>query len=127
MIDFVVVSSDLRPYVLDSRVKRRAELSTDHHMVVSSIRWEGGAGKPKRVVRGNWEHLVEAPICEVFSSHLRESFSHIPRKVGEIESEWTMFRNSIADAASKSCGLRVVGACCGGNRRTCWWTSAVRA
>ncbi|KAI3362683.1 hypothetical protein L3Q82_001750 [Scortum barcoo] len=35
MIDFVVVSSDLRPYVLDTRVKRGAELSTDHHLVVS--------------------------------------------------------------------------------------------
>ncbi|TWW59288.1 hypothetical protein D4764_06G0008180 [Takifugu flavidus] len=35
MIDFVVVSSDLRPHVLDTRVKRRAELSTDHHLVVA--------------------------------------------------------------------------------------------
>ncbi|KAI3369843.1 hypothetical protein L3Q82_024419 [Scortum barcoo] len=34
MIDFVVVSSDLRPYVLDTRVKRGAELSTDHHLVI---------------------------------------------------------------------------------------------
>ncbi|MBN3307390.1 CFDP2 protein, partial [Amia calva] len=31
MIDFIVVSSDLRPYVLDTRVKKGAELSTDHH------------------------------------------------------------------------------------------------
>ncbi|XP_042342086.1 protocadherin Fat 3-like [Plectropomus leopardus] len=30
MIDFVVVSSDLRPHVLDTRVKREAELSTVH-------------------------------------------------------------------------------------------------
>ncbi|KAI3377927.1 hypothetical protein L3Q82_009055 [Scortum barcoo] len=36
MIDFVVVSSDLRPYVLDTRVKRGAELSTDHHLVFGS-------------------------------------------------------------------------------------------
>ncbi len=41
MIDFVVVSPDLRPYVLDTRVKRGAELSTDHHLVVSWIRWRG--------------------------------------------------------------------------------------
>ncbi|KAI3371782.1 hypothetical protein L3Q82_024331 [Scortum barcoo] len=40
MIDFVVVSSDLWPYVLDTRVKRGAELSTDHHLVVSWIRWQ---------------------------------------------------------------------------------------
>ncbi|KAK3554884.1 hypothetical protein QTP86_000917 [Hemibagrus guttatus] len=38
MIDFVVVSSDLRPHVLDTRVKRGAELSIDHHLVVSWIR-----------------------------------------------------------------------------------------
>ncbi|KAK7938891.1 hypothetical protein WMY93_002217 [Mugilogobius chulae] len=33
MIDFVVVSSDLWPHVLDSRVKRGAELLTDYHLV----------------------------------------------------------------------------------------------
>ncbi|KAK3550522.1 hypothetical protein QTP70_000035 [Hemibagrus guttatus] len=35
MIDLVVVSSELRPHVLDTWVKRGAELSTDHHLVVS--------------------------------------------------------------------------------------------
>ncbi|KAI3374830.1 hypothetical protein L3Q82_021372 [Scortum barcoo] len=57
MIDFVVVSSDLRPYVLDTRVKRGAELSTDHHLV-------GG---------------LQLPPPE-------ESFSQIPREAGDIES-----------------------------------------
>ncbi|TWW68218.1 hypothetical protein D4764_19G0000160, partial [Takifugu flavidus] len=33
MIDFVVVSSHLRPHVLDTRVKRGVELSTDNHLV----------------------------------------------------------------------------------------------
>ncbi|KAK3567193.1 hypothetical protein QTP86_012463 [Hemibagrus guttatus] len=33
IIDLVVVSSDLRPHVLDTLVKRGAELSTDHHLV----------------------------------------------------------------------------------------------
>ncbi|KAK3552360.1 hypothetical protein QTP86_011286 [Hemibagrus guttatus] len=33
MIDLVVVSSDLRPHVLYTRVKRGAELSTNHHLV----------------------------------------------------------------------------------------------
>ena len=55
MIDFVIVSSDLQPYVLDTRVKRGAELSTDHHLVVSWIRWKGRKldrpGRPKRIVR----------------------------------------------------------------------------
>ncbi|KAI3358215.1 hypothetical protein L3Q82_003218 [Scortum barcoo] len=103
MIDFVVVSSDLRPYVLDTRVKRGAELSTDHHLVVSWIRWQrrklDRPGRPKRIVRVCWERLAEPSVREVFNSHLRKSFSQIPREAGDIESEWTMFSASIVDAA----------------------------
>ena len=54
MIDFVIVSSDLRSHVLDTWVKRGAELSTDHHLVVSWVSGWGKyldrPGKPKRVV-----------------------------------------------------------------------------
>ncbi|KAI3363290.1 hypothetical protein L3Q82_011913 [Scortum barcoo] len=103
MIDFVVVSSDLRPYVLDTRVKRGAELSTDHHLVVSWIRWQrrklDRPGRPKCIVRVCWERLAEPSVREVFNSHLRKSFSQIPREAGDIESEWTMFSASIVDAA----------------------------
>ncbi|KAI3366391.1 hypothetical protein L3Q82_000549 [Scortum barcoo] len=120
MIDFVVVSSDLRPYVLDTRVKRGAELSTDHHLVVSWIRWQrrklDRPGRPKRsIVRVCWERLAEPSVREVFNSHLRKSFSQIPREAGDIESEWTMFSASIVDAAVRSCGRKVSGACRGGN------------
>uniref|UniRef100_A0A671TEK4 Reverse transcriptase domain-containing protein n=1 Tax=Sparus aurata TaxID=8175 RepID=A0A671TEK4_SPAAU len=130
MIDFVVVSSDLRPYVLDTRVKRGAELSTDHHLVVSWIRWRGRKpdrpGRPKRIVRVCWERLAEPSAREIFNSHLRESFDQIPREAGDIESEWTMFSTSIVDAAVWSCGRKVSGACRGGNPRTRWWTPEVR-
>uniref|UniRef100_A0A669BJZ3 Reverse transcriptase domain-containing protein n=1 Tax=Oreochromis niloticus TaxID=8128 RepID=A0A669BJZ3_ORENI len=130
MIDFVIVSPDLRPYVLDTRVKRGAELSTDHHLVVSWIRWRGRTldrpGAPKRVVRVCWERLAEAPVRKIFNAHLRQSFNSIPRETGDIESEWTMFSVSIAEAAALSCGRKVVGACRGGNPRTKWWTPEVK-
>ena len=130
MIDFVVVSSDLWPYVLDTRVKRGAELSTDHHLVVSWICWLGRKldrhGRPKHIVRVCWEHLVEPSVREVFNSHLRESFDQIPREAGDIEFEWTMFSASIVDVAVRSCGRKFSGACHGGNPRTWWWTLEVR-
>ncbi|KAI3359159.1 hypothetical protein L3Q82_002693 [Scortum barcoo] len=131
MIDFVVVSSDLRPYRLGHfRVKRGAELSTDHHLVVSWLRWQrrklDRPGRPKRIVRVCWECLAEPSVREVFNSHLRKSFSQIPREAGDIESEWTMFSASIVDAAVRSCGRKVSGACRGGNPRTRWWTPEVR-
>uniref|UniRef100_A0AAR2KE64 Endonuclease/exonuclease/phosphatase domain-containing protein n=1 Tax=Pygocentrus nattereri TaxID=42514 RepID=A0AAR2KE64_PYGNA len=130
MIDFVVVSSDLRPCVLDTRVKRGAELSTDHHLVVSWIRWWGKMpvrpGKPKCIVRVCWERLAEEPVRLIFNSHLCQNFDQISGEVGDIDSEWAMFRSSIAEAADCSCGRKVVGACRGGNPRTRWWTPQVR-
>ena len=119
VIHFVVVLSHLQPYVLDTWVKRGAELSTDHHLVVSWIRWQGRKldrpGRPKHIVRVCWERLAEPSVKEVFNSHLRESLDLIPREAGDIESEWTMFSTSIVDAAVRSCGRRVSGACRGGN------------
>ena len=88
MIDFVVVSSDLRPHVLDTRAKRGVELSSDHNLVVSWLRWWGRMpvrpGRPKRIVRVCWEHLAESPVRESFNSHIRESFDHVP---GEASTE----------------------------------------
>ncbi|KAK3531113.1 hypothetical protein QTP70_011063 [Hemibagrus guttatus] len=130
MIDLVVMSSDLRPHVLDTRVKRGAELSTDHHLVVSWIRLRrrmpDRLGRPKRIVRVCWERLADPSVRGVFNSHLRESFNQIPREVGDIESEWTMLSSSIVDAAIRSCGRKVSGAGRGGNPRTQWWTLEVR-
>jgi len=129
LIDFVIASADLRPHVLNTQVKRGAELSTAQHLVVSWIRWRvrvpDRPGKPKRVVRVNWECLVEAPDHEVFNSHLRNNFSCIPGEVGNMEPKWAMFRASIVEAAARSCGHKAVSACRGGNQRTCWWTSVV--
>ena len=66
MFDFVVVSSDLRPYVLDTQMKRGAELSTDLHLVVSWFCWWGRMpirpGRPNRIVRVCWECLAESPV-----------------------------------------------------------------
>ncbi|KAK3544536.1 hypothetical protein QTP86_015589 [Hemibagrus guttatus] len=127
MIDLVIMSYDLRPHVLDTRVKRGAELSTNHHLVVSWIRLQrrmpDRLGRPKRIVRVCWERLTDP---SVFNSHLRESFNQIPREVGDIESDWTMFSTSIVDAAIRSCGRKVSVACPGGNPRTQCRTLEVR-
>ncbi|TKS65499.1 putative uncharacterized transposon-derived protein [Collichthys lucidus] len=80
MIDFVVVSSDLRPHVLDTRVKRGAELSTDHHLV---------------------KEFQLPPPGELRSC---------PGGVGDIESKWTLFPSSIVDAVAVRWSVPVVAA-----------------
>ncbi|TWW60989.1 hypothetical protein D4764_05G0010790 [Takifugu flavidus] len=73
-------------------------------------------GRPKRIVRVCWERLAESPIRRSFNSHFRDGFDHVPGEVGDIESEWTMFRASIVEVADRCCGHKVVGAC---RRRSC--------
>lgn len=86
MIDFIVVSSDLQPYFLNTWVKKGAELSTVHHLVVSWIR---GMDRPKYIVRFCCEHLAEPSVREVFDSDCQKSFSQISREAEDIVSEWT--------------------------------------
>ena len=109
---------------------RGAQLSTDHHLVLSWIHWQGRKldrlGRPKCIVRVCWECLTEPSVREVFNSHLRESFDQIPREAGDIKSKWTMFSTSIVDAVVRSCAHKVSIACCGGNSQTQWWTPEVR-
>ncbi|TWW61101.1 hypothetical protein D4764_05G0011910 [Takifugu flavidus] len=64
------------------------------------------------------KNVTQGLIAQSFDSHLWESFDHVPGEAGDIESEWTMFRASIVEAADWCCGRKVVGACRGGNART---------
>ncbi|XP_061625818.1 uncharacterized protein LOC133476446 [Phyllopteryx taeniolatus] len=86
----------------------------------------GPTWQPKHIVTVCWEHLAESPVRRRFNSHLRQNVAQVPGEAGDIESEWTMFRASIGEAADRSCGRKVAGACHGANPRTRWRTPMVR-
>ena len=72
MLEFIIVTSDLRGAVMDVRVKRWAELSTDHHLVTSKLRLSEKL--PPRRIRTNrlksikWEELSTEEVREKFAS-----------------------------------------------------------
>ncbi|KAI3362559.1 hypothetical protein L3Q82_012265 [Scortum barcoo] len=120
MIDFVVVSSDLRPYVLDTRVKRGAELSTDHHLVVSWIRWQrrklDRPGRPKRIVRVCWERIWPSPLSGRSSTPTSGRASHRFRgRLETLSPSGPCSLPPLSTLAVRSCGRKVSGACRGGN------------
>ncbi len=94
MINFVVVSSDLRPYVLDTLVKRGAELLIDHHLVVSWIRKATGQTWETQT-RSEGELGTPDSVCRGFNSHLWKNFPLILGNVRNVESEWAMLKTSI--------------------------------
>ncbi|KAK3538107.1 hypothetical protein QTP70_029821, partial [Hemibagrus guttatus] len=76
MINLVVMSSDLRPHVLDTRVKRGAELSTDHHLVTSFYKekLETSAQDPRKL-HNIFSSLLNPPAPPSPSSLTAEDFA----------------------------------------------------
>lgn len=50
----------------------------------------------KHVVRVHWEHLAWAPVHEIFSFYLQQTFISILKEVWDTKSEWTVFHTLIA-------------------------------
>ena len=79
MINSVVVLSDLQPYVLDTWVKKRAELSTNQHLVVSwrvrMVRWGGKVYPLSWVFKGASEFSQPVHMCFV---DLEKAFDRVP-------------------------------------------------
>lgn len=73
---------------LSSYWETSTELSSDHH-----LRWWwrklDRPGASKHIDRVRRESLAEAPVHEIFNSHLQQSFDSIPKETGDIRSKWT--------------------------------------
>ena len=83
LIDFCIVSSDLFSDVLDVRVKRGAELSTDHHLVVCSLRllkpWPNRRSNRSSVTyRIKWEALEDKEVRKQFASSISSKLKQLP-------------------------------------------------
>lgn len=93
-----------------------AEVSTDHHLVVSWILWQGRMlhrpGIPRCLVRVRSEYLLEALIYDIFLSH--SNFDNVQRRQG------TLVRTDCSTSPLPRWLYRAVAAsrfdtCCGNN------------
>ena len=100
LIDFFIVSADLFSSVLDVRVKRGAELSTDHHLVVCTLLLQKPdatrqTGRPKQVHRIKWEALEDEVVRKTFADDISARFREIPEVPADIETEWELFKAAV--------------------------------
>ena len=115
---------------MDVCVKRGAELSTDHHLVLCKLRLASSSRMqrigPKRHNRIRWEALADEAVRRNFAESVDQRFSRLPPKKTDIEIEWLLFRTVILGAATETCGAKRVGPPIG-QKRIVWWNDEVRA
>ena len=131
LIDFCIVSSDLFSDVLDVRVKRGAELSTDHHLVVCSLRlskpWPNKRSNRSSVTyRIKCEALEDKEVRKQFASSISSKFRQLPDVSEDIEKEWLLFRSAIISSAAESCGRKRLRMAGDSEKRTPWWNQEVK-
>jgi len=130
IIDFFVVAENLRRSVMDVRVKRGAELSTDHYLVICKLRLARWCLPQRKVQRQSatricWEALAEDETRRKFADDIAARYSQTRPGLGDVEAEWLVFKLAILEAAEKSCGVKRVGST-STRPRTAWWTDQVR-
>ena len=131
LIDFCIVSADLFSTVSDVRVKRGAELSTDHHLVVCTLKAlkplkKRKTFRPRETYRIKWESLADKEVRTAFADNIASKFKELPTSTEDIETEWCLFRTAVITSATNCCGRKRVGGTKSSEKRTPWWNQEVK-
>ena len=89
-IDFMIVSSDIKSLVMNVQVKRGAELSTDHHLVIGALKLNERIptrSRPSRFELIKWEESRSYKIRVGLTNYVINIFQSLPAVEFEVEAE----------------------------------------
>ena len=116
---------------MDVRVKRGAELPTDHHLFLCKLQLASSSRMqrigPKRHNRIRWGALADEAVRRNFAENVDQRFCRLLPKEADVGTEWSLFRTLILGPATETCGVKRIGSSIGQKRRTPWWNDEVRA
>ena len=115
----------------DVRVKRGAELSTDHHLVVCTLKvlkpWrKRKTFRPRKTYRIKWESLADKKVRSAFADNIAFKFKELPASTEDIETEWCLFRAAVITSATDCCGRKRVVGTKSSEKRTFWWNQEAK-
>ena len=117
--------------MVDVCVKKGAELSTNHHLVVWILR---GLNHPRtrkqfraqRAYRIKWELLANKKVRHTFARKVASLFRELPDYTKDVETELDLFKSAVIISAAASCGCKYMGGQMGSEKRTAWWNQEVK-
>ena len=125
LIDYCIVSTDLFSTGSDVRVTRGAELSTDHYLVVCTLKAlkplrKRKTFRPRETYRIKWESLADKEVRTAFAVNIASTFKELPTSTEDIKTEWCLFRTAVITSATNCCGRKRVGGTKSSEKRTPW-------
>ena len=134
IINYVVTKRQNKGMIKDVRVYRRAELATDHYLLVTKIKINGNGGNRSGIMKQKICREIKAiKIYKLQNKEIRNEYAEIIEKEidsrkgeikeGNLEAKWRVFKEILKYAASKTCGVMVTGST---RNRTHWWNEEVK-
>ena len=129
IIDYIIVSNSLFYSTHDVRVKRGAEIYSDHFLVIAkmSILPKAKDSKENTVKRTKLriEKFREDNTQSNYQNTIKKYLElNINTNNEDLESIWKKYKEIITKSAKEVCGTKVIG---GPNKRTAWWNESVKA
>ena len=126
IIDYIIVSNNLFYNTNDVRVKRGAELFTDHFLVVGifnfSNRVKVTTHKEPRRYKTKVEKLKDVRSKINYQTIIKGNLYN-RTETEELEEEWSTYKKVLVDSANEVCGKKTIG---GNFKGTAWWNDKVK-
>jgi len=111
--DHIIINKKWRRSLLDVEVCRGADVSSDHYMLLAKLKLKVMAVDSNKQHRGVYDinRLKSQEVRRNFSNELKNRFAALATLEVEtdqdpVECSWHRFKESYADAAKKTVGLR---------------------
>ena len=126
-IDYIITRRKEMRNIMDTRVIPSENVSTDHRMVVATIRKETRRNRMGRTFQRrsvNVKKLMKPDINRKYQEEISYKLALLPNKLNSAEKEWIDFKDIIQGTAEKMVGQKK----CGGQQKkaTAWWNEETR-
>ncbi|KAI4470863.1 hypothetical protein MML48_1g12197 [Holotrichia oblita] len=128
IIDYILVQKERRQEVMDVKIRRGAEIYSDHYLLTAKIK--GNTIKRKRKIKS--EHIsirtyklrekdVALTYRNITEQKLQEAYDNIEKT--KLNEAWNIFKNITIESAIDVCGIFNRKS---QNKQTAWWNDEIK-
>lgn len=127
IIDYIVYTQPTSKIIKDVRVETKAELNTDHRLLVAETTMEKtGEFDRRKYERIKLEKLRNEEIRQQYAARVTEALNKWEEQanITKMEDRWAILKQTLIEESEKICGKSKVDT---NRKRTRWWSEEVKS